>query len=142
MHIFRRYFTNADISQKLIDFNMSCNTSDLDIDTCCSNFEDIILSSADKTLRRPKTCSKSGKKINKKWFDAGLQILRCRLLCKGRLISKFPFDPGIKGNYYKLYRQYKKCGNLRKRTFKQTILNQLDELQSSDPKHTSILSIF
>lgn len=131
---FRTYFSNADIAQKLIDFNRSCNTSDLDIDICCSNFENIILSAADKTLRRPKTCSKSGKKINQKWFDADLQILRSRLLSKGRLMSKFPFDPGIKGNYYKLYRQYNKMRKFKKRTFKQTILNQLDELQSSDPK--------
>ena len=49
-------------------------------------------------------------------------------------MSNFPFDRGIKGSYFKLYREYNKTRKFKKRTFKQTILNQLDELQSSDPK--------
>ena len=63
-----------------------------------------------------------------------LYILRNRLLNKGKLMSKFPFDPGIKGSYFKLYREYNKLRKFKKRTFKQNILHQLDDLQSSDPK--------
>ena len=56
---FSTYFTNVDVSRKLVEFNRSCTNSVMDIDTCCSNFEDIILSVADKTLRKPgKTQSK------------------------------------------------------------------------------------
>ena len=49
-------------------------------------------------------------------------------------MSKFPFDPGIKESYFKLYREYNKLRKFKKRTFTQNILNQLFELQSSDPK--------
>lgn len=129
-NMFSTYFTNIDVSNKLVEFNRSCVNSD--IDTCCSNFENIILSVADKTLRKPKVYSK--KKTHHKWFDKDLHILRSRLLNKGKLMSKFPFDPGIKGSYFKLYREYNKMRKFKKRTFKQNILNQLDELQSSDPK--------
>ena len=45
-------------------------------------------------------------------------------------MNKFPFDPGIKGSYFKLYREYNKARTFKKRTFKQNILHQLDELRS------------
>ena len=49
-------------------------------------------------------------------------------------MSQFPSDPIIKGSYFKLYCEYNEARKYKKRTFKQSILNQLDELQSSDPK--------
>ena len=51
---------------------------------------------------------------------------------KGKFSSKYPYDPLVRGAYFKLYRQYNKTRKFKKRTFKQSILN--DELQSSDPK--------
>ena len=59
------------MSLKLIEFNISCTNSVMDIDTCCSNFEDIILSVADKTLRKPGN-TQSKKVTNHKWFDKDL----------------------------------------------------------------------
>ena len=50
------YFTTVEMSHRLLEFNKSC--SNYDIDTCCTNFENIILSAADKTLRKPKLHSK------------------------------------------------------------------------------------
>ena len=65
---FSTYCTNVDVPRKLLEFNRSCTNNVMDIDTYCSNFEDIILSVADKTLRKPgKTRSK--KVTNQKWFD-------------------------------------------------------------------------
>ena len=79
---FSTYFANVDVSHKLLEFNRPCTNNVIDIDTYCSNFEDIILSVADKTLRKPgKTQSK--KVTNQKWFDKDLHILRNRLLNKG-----------------------------------------------------------
>ena len=49
-------------------------------------------------------------------------------------MSNFPFDRGIKGSCFKLYRASNKLRKFKKQIFKQTILNQLDELQSSDTK--------
>ena len=97
---FSTYFTNGDVSRKLLEFNRSCTNSVMDIDTCCSNFEDIIISVADKTLRKPgKTQSK--RVTNQKLFDKDLYTLRNRLLNKGKLMSNFPFNRGIKGSYFK-----------------------------------------
>ena len=107
------YFTTVEMSHRLLEFNKSC--SNYDIDTCCTNFENIILSAADKTLRKPKLHSK--KRLSQKWFDMDLYILRNRLLNKGKLMSKFPFDPGIKGSYFKLYREYNKLRKFKKKDF-------------------------
>ena len=114
------------------DFNARCGT---DNDFVPNDLDDFIPIDpnyvADKTLRKPgKTQSK--KVTNQKWFD--LYTLRNRLLNKGKLMSNFPFDRGIKGSYFKLYREYNKMRKFKKQTFKQTIHNLIDELQSSDPK--------
>ena len=50
---FSTYFTNVDVSHKLLELNRSCTNNVIDIDTCCSHFEDITLSIAEKTLRKP-----------------------------------------------------------------------------------------
>ena len=132
---FRNGFTDYSISQQLLELNNSCTSSvNLDINECCCNFENILLSVADRTLVKPKCRQYSHKKVKQKWFDSDLQSMRYRLINKGKLLSKFPYDPLVRGAYFKLYRQYNKTRKFKKRTFKQSILNQLDELQSSDPK--------
>jgi hypothetical protein len=42
-----------------------------------------------------------------------LDKLREKVLAQGKIYSKFPKDPVIRGHYYKLYREYNK---LRKKT--------------------------
>ncbi|CAC5397394.1 unnamed protein product [Mytilus coruscus] len=56
------------------------------------------------------------------------------IVSKGELLSNFPFDPIIRGSYYKCYREYNKLRKYKMRTFKQSILNSLDNLRDSDPK--------
>ena len=46
---FSSHFTNLDVSHKLLEFNRSCY--DYDVDTCCIDFENIMLSAADKTKK-------------------------------------------------------------------------------------------
>ena len=47
-------FTESCTSQKLLEFNNSCTNNDsLDIDACCSKFENIILSVANRSLLKP-----------------------------------------------------------------------------------------
>ena len=132
---FCKCFTESCITQKLLQFNNLCtNNESLDIHECCSKFENIILSVADRYLLKPKGRPTSKLKNKQKWFDSDLLTMRYRLINKGKLMSLFPLDPIIKGSYFKLYREYNKTRKYKKRTFKQSILNQLDDLQSSDPK--------
>ncbi|CAC5414343.1 unnamed protein product [Mytilus coruscus] len=81
--------------------------------------------------------NKSSKKRrpNCKWFDSDfIGVKRKTLVSKGELLSKFPFDPIIRGSYYKCYREYNKLRKYKTRTFKQSILNSLDNFRDSDPK--------
>lgn len=43
-----------------------------------------------------------------KWFDNDLDKLREKVLAQGKIYSKFPKDPVIRGHYYKLCREYNK----------------------------------
>ncbi|CAC5409288.1 unnamed protein product [Mytilus coruscus] len=53
---------------------------------------------------------------------------------KGALLSKYPFNPIIRGSYFKCYREYTKLRRYKKRHFKQQVLDQLDQLRDHDPK--------
>lgn len=59
---------------------------------------------------------------------------RKTLLSKGAILSKLLFDPIVRGAYFKCYREYNKLGKYKKRNFRQTILDSLDQLRYTDPK--------
>ena len=56
------------------------------------------------------------------------------LISKGKLLTKFPFDPLVRGSYFKCYREYNKVCKHKKRQFKQKVLDSLDELREDNPK--------
>ena len=84
-----------------------------------------ILQKQTKSKRNPRKC---------KYFDSELHGKRKTLTLKAELLSKYPFDPLIRGSYFKCYREYTKLRKYKKRHFKQNILDQLDLLRDSDPK--------
>ena len=49
-------------------------------------------------------------------------------------MTKFPFDPLVRGSYFKCYREYNKVRKHKKRQFKQKVLDSLDELREDNPK--------
>jgi hypothetical protein len=63
-----------------------------------------------------------------KWFDNDLDKLREKVLAQGKMYSKFPKDPVIRGHYYKLCREYNKLRKTKYRQFKAEIINKLDSL--------------
>lgn len=95
----------------------------------------IIDNAASKCLIFRKTKIKGvSKHKNKKWFDKKLVQKRKSLISKGKLLSKFSWDPIIKGSYYKCYREYNKLRKYKQRKFKQNILDSLDNLRDNNPK--------
>jgi len=100
-------------------------------ETIC-DFENIILSAADLSLKKPSVKKKKNK--NKKWFDTDLGKLRARVVSQGILYSIYPKDPIVRGHYYKLYREYNKLRKMKYREFRNTIINKLDSLMIKDPK--------
>ena len=107
-----------------------------DTDEVTSDFLNILNEAACKTNI---LCSKKKKSSictcnTNKWFDQNLRVKGKTLLSKGALLSKFPFDPIVRGAYFKCYREYNKLRKYKKRNFRQTILDSRDQLRDTDPK--------
>ena len=79
-------------------------------------------------------CIKYNKKRNKKWYDKDLFKMRKNLINYGKVYSKYPNDPLVKGHYYKLYREYSKARKFKYRQYKQSLLQQIESLFDSNPK--------
>lgn len=108
---------------------------DQDSEQAAASLTSIIKTAASKACFSTKNnrCMK-GKTQSKNYFDSDLKQKRSILIDKGQLLSRFPFDPIIRGSYFKCYREYTKLRKFKKRHFKQQILDQLDQLRDADPK--------
>ena len=60
--------------------------------------------------------------------------MRSNLLNYGKIYSKYPNDPAVRGHYYKLYREYNKTRKLKYRNYKQSLLQQIELLHDDNPK--------
>ncbi len=109
--------------------------SENNIEDASNRCLDIIDSAASKSLTFRKINKKrKNKPKHKKWYDNDLIQKRKSLISKGELLSKFPWDPIIKGSYYKCYKEYNKLRKYKQRSFKQNILQNLDSLRENNPK--------
>ena len=133
---FQSALNTPEIQTKINQFSNRCNDtcSVIDIADIVNDFENIVISAAEISLKRPKARSKKNKNKNKKWFDQDLQKLRSNLIAQGKLFSKYPKNPWVRGHYYKLYRVYNKLRKQKYRKFKNDIINKLDTLSVEDPK--------
>ena len=124
---FQTALNSIPIQHKIEIFQKKINDRalDKDINTTVCEFNDIILEAANLSLKKPNTRLK--KRKNKRWFDTDLKKLRENVISQGRLYSKFPKDPYVKGHYYKLYRQYNKLRKLKYRQFQDKVIKQLDD---------------
>ena len=113
-----------------------CNTptnSQENIDKIANTFSEILICASEKSLTRKKEKS-NNKPRNKKWFNKDLRSMRYNLINYGKVYSSYPNDPNVKNHYYKMYRIYTKTLKKTRKTYKQSILNQIENLHNNDPK--------
>ena len=60
--------------------------------------------------------------------------MRQNLISYGKIYSKYPKDPRIRGSYYKKYRLYNKCRKIKYKQFMNSMLDKLDNLPVDNPK--------
>ena len=87
---------------------MGCRSNENEINNAATELANIIISAANKSLKRRNFTKNKKKNKNKKYFDTDLQMLRKNLTNYGKYFSKYPCDPRIRGHYYKLLREYNK----------------------------------
>ena len=131
---FNRALNNLENMSKINTFlSTQFDINDNGIDSACSKFEDIVISVAKQSLRM-KSLSRTKKHISKKWYDEQLYIKRRDLNRKASNMFKNPFIRSPRDSYFKCYRQYRKLVKYKKKSFTQTVISQLDDLETKDPK--------
>ena len=113
---------------------MGCRSNENEINNAATELANIIISAANKSLKRRNFTKNKKKNKNKKYFDTDLQILRKNLTNYGKYFSKYPCDPRIRGHYYKLLREYNKVRKSKYRLYKKSLLHQIEMLHDKDPK--------
>ena len=87
-----------------------------------------------KLIRTKKKGSRRKIKKNKPWFSIELKRMRNNLLKLGRDLVNTCNNNVTRENFFKLKRKYKTAVCQAKRTFKQSIYNKLENLESVNPK--------
>ena len=68
-------------------------------------------------IKRCKSSVAKGRRRQKKWFDTDVRKLRHRLMSYGKVYSYYPNDPFVRGQYFKLHKEYAKSRKLKPRQF-------------------------
>ena len=121
------------ISSRLEDILASQINDESDINMIVSNFSNVIISAANKSLKKRKI-SKGKLKKNKKWFDIDLVKMKKTLDYKGKLYAKYPNDPLVRGSFYKFRKNYNKLCKFKRKRYKADLIDKLDNLFENDPK--------
>jgi hypothetical protein len=129
---FQEALLSTEIQHKIDSFiENDCGNSEIDINQKAEDLNDFFLSAAKFSLKRS-TCKKNkrGSKTRKKWFDSDLFKMRQNLISYGKIFSKYPKDPIIRGSYYKKYKLYNKCRKIKYKQFMNSMLDKLDNRKS------------
>jgi hypothetical protein len=102
------------------------------IEAAADELDEIFHTAADISFKQMKT--KKRNKVSQKWFDLDLNIMKKKVDEKAKHMSRYPNDPYIRGSFFKSYKTYAKLRKIKKREFKQAILDKLEHLQSNNPK--------
>ena len=133
--LFQEASSSPELKQRLDNFiQMGCRSNENEINNAATELANIIISAANKSLKRRNFTKNKKKNKNKKYFDTDLQILRINLTNYGKYFSKYPCDPRIRGHYYKLSREYNKVRKSKYRLYKKSLLHQIEMLHDKDPK--------
>ena len=60
--------------------------------------------------------------------------MKYNLISYGKIYTKFPKDPFVKNHYYKLYREYNKLRKLKYKSYRENMLEELENLHDDNPK--------
>ena len=136
--LFTKALESDSIQEKINNFinyyGSNKNTMDSkDINNLVDNFNDIVHSACEKSIKRAKPNKSKKESRKKKWVDADISKMHNQLKMKSLAYSKHPNDPYIRGNFYKFRKFYSKCCKKKKRQFREKILAQLESMSENDP---------
>ena len=127
IHSFQMALTQNDIKNKINNF-LTLNT-DSSTDKAVEDVTDILIKTANKSLRLKKRKSKKYSK-DKQWFDQDLKTHKNSVFHHFKLLQKYPNIPNVRTAYNISLATYNKLKKKKKRKFKEYTLRKLDEPQA------------
>jgi hypothetical protein len=119
------------LQHKLQNIMKECNQPTADINSLTDNFAQIIHTAAKAAFRQPKN---GRRRRSKPWFTTNLLQQKKEVLYLGKLLSKFPNDPQVRGSLFRKMTLYNRNRKKQYRQYKNNLINQLDELHEENPK--------
>ena len=99
----------------------------------CDDVTSVIIDAAKVSLHKRKLPSKTGSKPAR-WYNSNLYALKKDVLKTGKLLSKFPKDPFVRGNFMSKKKLYKKACRDTKRDHFNALALELDKTEGKSPQ--------
>ncbi|MEW8544065.1 MAG: reverse transcriptase family protein [Candidatus Thiodiazotropha sp.] len=130
--IYKSALLSEDIVNQ-INSVLLANETVMDVDAMLSKVESILNSAAKLALKERKICTKSKTK-KKKWFDRDCYALRREVLSLGRKLCRSTVTHEQRMLFFSKKKELRKMVKVKKRVFRQNILDQLNNLEENNPK--------
>jgi hypothetical protein len=108
-----------------IKMTKKCNSNDSYI---------VIVETARLSLKKKQVKKSTKRKNNKRWYDRSLQELRMSVDHYSRLLSFNLYNSHLRQKCFQLNSKYNRERKRKRRTYFQTIMNKIDDLEESNPK--------
>jgi hypothetical protein len=110
-----------------------------EIDDAVLKLNEIYITAASKSLKT-KTMQGKGKNTNrkandKKWYDKNLSQMKNDMIKNAKHLQKYPNIPSVRKVFFASLKLYNKSRKKKSREYKANLIQQLDELRTSNPQN-------
>jgi exonuclease III len=132
--ILSKAFESNHVLSKINNLMVDLDKSDIPSDEYAESLQDIYHTAA-KIAALAKSHSKPTKRKQRKqpWYDKDLNILKQRIKAGSRQLQMHPYDPIIRGLFYRDLKHYNKQRKLKMKKYRQEILSKLEQLEQKSP---------
>ena len=129
--IYKSTLVSSSVDKKVKDILNS--GSDMTVEDMTNNVNDILLNSAKQALQQKKHMKRSSKK-KKKWFDRDCFSLRKEVIKLSRQLCRANATHETRILFFQKKKELRRVIKTKKKSFKQHILDQLNDMSDSNPK--------
>ena len=129
-------FYNAMVSNEIqYRLDQICETIQLDenVNVATDRITRVLYDVADKTLRKKKVTNTCKKQKKEKWYDLDCVSLKRECKVLGKSLQDRPYDMRIRESLFSAKKRYKAMVRQKKRSYKNQILDNIQNLHSKDP---------
>ena len=127
-------FTRPETELKVQKIASLLKCDEENIDQCADLIQDLYVVEENKKRVKKKSPPNKKKQSKKKWYDKSCYEMSQRLKQLGKLISKDPGNPHLRGNLCVARKEYKKQMKKKKAEWKNGMIRKLEEAENANPK--------